>query len=493
MATPAMTHLLERREAAQNEFTEFAAPILEENRELTEDEDTRRKELRKNVKKIDQRIADLEEDERAAAEFTEARSRILGADVDQADDTHVVVSNIHEARTYGEDSPNSYYLDLGRSVLPGTPGYAGAMERLHRHAQEVAGEMRDSNSPEGKRARRTIGEWARRDATNRAAVQESVDRAANFRVPETRQGMDTTSSSGGSFVTPQYFVSEYAPYRQYGRQFADASHKMPLPDYGVTIYLPYISNAAAVSAQTLNNEGIAETDPNAGYKSVNLTTNAGQVTVSQQLLDRAGPNFAYDSMIFDQLARAYALTLDVYVATQALANATSVTTSASAGWQALAQKIAGGKSNIEDTAGTVMPATHIWFQPSTFNYMLAQIDASGGSNRPGAVPTYAGPFNAWAAGDPSGAAEGDTGYRMFGLPIFTDANVPQDSSSHNQVVVTNQNEIWFWEGQMVNRAVPQTYAQNLSVLLQTYAYVGCITRYSAAVQTISGSALNVTF
>ena len=338
-----------------------------------------------------------------------------------------------------------------------------------------------------------MAEWSRRDATNRASVQENVDRAANFRAPETRQGMDTTSSSGGSFVTPQYFVSQYAAYRQFGRQYADASHKMPLPDYGVTIYLPYVSNAAAVSAQTLNNEGVAETDPAAGYKSVNLTTNAGQVTVSQQLLDRAGPNFAYDAMIFDQLARAYALTLDVYVATQSLANANSVTTSATTGWQAQAQKIAGGKSNIEDTAGTVMPATHIWYQPSTWNFMLAAIDASGGSNRPGAVPSYAGPFNAWAAGDPTGAAEGDTGYRFFGLPIFTDANVPKDGSSNNQVVVTNQSEIWFWEGQLVNRAVPQTFAQNLSVLLQTYAYVGCITRYSNAVQTISGSALNVTF
>jgi hypothetical protein len=30
-------------------------------------------------------------------------------------------------------------------------------------------------------------------------------------------------------------------------------------------------------------------------------------------------------------------------------------------------------------------------------------------------------------------------------------------------------------------------------LLQVYAYVGCIVRYSPAVQTISGSSLNVTF
>ena len=497
MASATLARLIEEREKAAKALEDFASPIIADKREMTEEEEAQRKDLRKTLKKIDTRMSEVEEDEKRDAEFVSARSRHLG---DSAQDTPSDTKTIpvgdgvkSEARTYGEDSPNSYYLDLCRSALPGSPGAAGAVERLNRHAVEVAGEIRDPRSEEGKRARRVVAEWSRRDGGNRAETQERIDRAATFVLSESRSGMDTTASSGGSFVTPQYFVSQYAPYRQFGRQFADAAHKMPLPDYGVTIFLPAVTNAAGVASQALNNEGITETDPNASYKSVNLTTNAGQVTVSQQLLDRAGPNFAYDQMVFDQLTRAYNLTLDVYIATQALANANSVTTSATTGWQALSQKIAGAKSNIEDTAGTVMPATHIWFQPSTWNFMQAQIDASGGSNRPGAVPTYAGPYNAWAAGDPTNAAEGDTGFRYFGLPVFTDANIPSDASSHNQIVVANQDEIWYWEGSLVNRAVPQTFAQNLSVLLQVYAYVGAIVRYPNAVQSVSGSALNVTF
>jgi hypothetical protein len=487
MASETLKTLLERRDTAYTSFQEFAAPIVAEERDMTEDEETQHKSLRKTVKTLDKRIKDLEEDERVAAEAAEARTRILGADTP----TVYVTS---EPRTYGEDSPNSYFADRAWGSSPEFPQHDEARRRLATYAAEIAAEMRDPNSKEGRRARKQIQESLRAGNTSRAAVNDSIDRAANFTQAEVRSGMDTTASSGGSFVTPQYFVSDYAPYRQYGRVFADQAHKMSLPDYGMTIYVPHITAAAAVSAQAGQNQGIAETDPTAAYLSVALTTNAGQVTVSQQLLDRAGPNFAFDKMVFDQLNRAYNLTLDTYVLTQAIANATSVSNSYSSfAWQTFLQKIAGGKANIQDTAGTVLPASHIFAQPSTWEWITAQIDASGGSNRPGAVPSYAGPYNAFAAGDPSLLAEGNTGYRVLGLPVYEDANIPVDGSAHNQVLVTSMDEVWFWEGDLVTRAVPQTFAQNLSVLLQVYAYVGCIVRYSPAVQTISGSSLNVTF
>ena len=148
MASPTMTRLLEEREVAAKSFEDFAAPILEEKRDMTPKTRTRsRKDLRKTVKKIDERIKEVEEDETRDVEFQAARSRVLANDTD-TDETPTVHVN-KEPRTYGEDSPNSYYLDLCRSVLPGTPGFAGAMERLHRHAQEVAGEMRDSQLRRG--------------------------------------------------------------------------------------------------------------------------------------------------------------------------------------------------------------------------------------------------------------------------------------------------------------------------------------------------------
>jgi hypothetical protein len=49
-------------------------------------------------------------------------------------------------------------------------------------------------------------------------------------------------------------------------------------------------------------------------------------------------------------------------------------------------------------------------------------------------------------------------------------------------------EVWVWEGDLVPRTVPQTYANNLSILLQLYSYVTCIVRYPKAVQSIQGAA-----
>ena len=426
------------------------------------------------VEAIDARILEVDAEEQRNAKLDEVRAR-LNEGVEVSDSLKVVA----EPRTYGEDSPNSYFADLVRSSSMQWKDHSGAVQRLQQHSIEVAVEM-ERGSEEGKRAKRKLTE-AHRSETG------SETRAA-LKAMETRAGMDTTSGSGGSFVTPQYFESDYAPYRQFGRQFADAANKQPLPEYGMTLYLPQVSGPAGVSAQASQNTGITETDPTAGYLSTGLTTNAGQVTISQQLLDRAGPNFQFDKMIFDQLTRAYNLTIDAFVLTQALANAGTISYTGSFANQTFLSKVAGAKAATQDTAGTVMPADHIFMNVDLWEWLTAQVDSYG---RPIVSPDYAGAMNAIAAGasgTPNPAAEGDTGYKLLGLPVFEDQNIPKTSSYYN-VVVAHMPEVWFWEGDLVPRVIPQTYAQNLSVLLQVYAYAGVIVRYPKAVQTINGAAL----
>ena len=188
--------------------------------------------------------------------------------------------------------------------------------------------------------------------------------------------MSAGASSGGSFVTPVYFVSEYAPYRLPGRAFIDQCNTQPLPDYGMTVYLPQVQSDAAVATQesapgTNENAAVTETDPTAGYLSANLITKAGQVTVSQQLLDRAGPNFAFDRLVFDQLTRDYNAAADTYVLTQALSTAAStayngsafVLTSGTETAGSFYQKIAGAKAAIRTTSGTIMDPTHLFLEP----------------------------------------------------------------------------------------------------------------------------------
>lgn len=471
--------LEEQRVAADKAFEDYASPLISENRALTDEENTKLEELRSRRNEITGRIAEIEKDAAILSEVIEARKNKGTAQAS------ITVNS--EPRTYGPGSDRSYFLDLCRAASPGIAGYDDAVLHLNKHAREVAGEMRDPKSKEGKRARRVIANTNRSEDSRQA--RNAVDRAAHFAEGiELRTGMDTTSASGGSFVTPQYFVSKYAPYRQFNRVFADAANKMPLPDYGMTIYLPQVTAAAGIAAQVSQNSGIQETDPTAAYLSTNLTTNAGQVTVSQQLLDRAGPNFQFDVMVFDQLQRAYDSTLDTYVLTQALANAGTVTytTPALTGSASLFSLIGKAKAATVDAAGVVLPATHCFMQPVNFEWSAAQVDSQ---NRPLWVPSYAGAFNAAAAGSAGKPiADGDTGYRIGGLPVFEDGNIPLHSTN-NQAIVADMAEVWYWEGDLVNRTVPQTVAQNLSVLLQAYAYVGCIVRYPLAVQALQGAGL----
>jgi HK97 family phage major capsid protein len=473
--------VFERRDAAEAEYETYLTELVAPGHVPTAEEETKLGELRSRKEEFDARVIQINKDAEDATAVEEARKRLGTAAVD----VHVT----KEPRTYGPESKHSYFMDVIRASTPSMPGYQEAVGRLNQHAKEVAGEMRDPNSAEGKRAARSLRDMHRTDAGPREP-DNAVDRAMHYGEQELRAGLDTTAASGGSFVTPQYFVAQYAPFRQFGRVFADQANKMPLPDYGMTIYIPAVSAAAGVAAQANQNSGIDEVDPTAGYLQTALTTNAGQVTVSQQLLDRAGPNFAFDTMVFDQLQRAYNLCLDQYILTTALANAGTVAPTAStiAGTGGLYSFIGKAKAAMVDASGVVLPATHLFFTPIYWEWVASQIDsATPGVGRALIVPDYAGAFNALAAGsDGVPIAEGNTGFKMHGLPVFEDGNIPT-ASTYNQVIVAHMPEVWFWEGDLVSRVIPQTYAQNLSVLLQVYAYVGSIVRYPKAVQSITSA------
>ena len=276
----------------------------------------------------------------------------------------------------------------------------------------------------------------------------------------------------------------------------------------MTIYIPAVQSDANVALQetapgTGEGNAVTETDPTTGYLSANLQTEAGQVTISQQLLDRAGPNFAFDQLIFDQLTRDYNRSADQFVLTAALAGAGTVSYNASA-WaltypwqsgsgsqgQSFYDKVASAKSKIRTGAGVFMDPTHLFVRPERLELMEAATDTLG---RPLLTPGYANPYNAAVAGNESGATgyEGDTGYKITGLPIFHDFNIPAINTTGDQAIVGALSEVYVWESQLVPRVIPQTYAQNLQVLLQVYAYLAVIPRYPTALQAINGSAMQL--
>ena len=475
----ALKSLLEQRDTAKTDYDYVAAVYRQaaEAGDLPDGYEAAYVEHRGRVEKIDARIIEVNDEEKRQAAVDEARARILLAPGDG-----VVRS---EPRTYGPENPqNSFWADFVRSGWSGDPHCRDAVERQQKHAVEVT---RDAiNDPKMRERVILSGREAMRADPTAASrfVNEVRARAMEVRA------MTTGSGSGGSFVTPQYMVDEWAAFRQFGREFADITHKNDLPDYGMTIYLPHVTAAAGVATQATQNTGITETDPTAGYLSSGLNTTAGQVTVSQQLLDRAGPGIQFDRIVFTQLNRAYALKYDTVVLTAALANAGTVTNSATGTTgvdvvTSLYSDVAHAIANMADTAGTVLSPSHIVMTALLWHWLQSQVDTKGHTLL---TPEYAGAFQAIAAtiGKENVVPEGDTGFMVQSLPVVKDSNVPV-ASSHSKIVVVDSSEVWTWEGPLVPRTIPQTYAQNLSVLLQVYSYNATIVRYQKAVQSISGA------
>lgn len=485
--------LAEQRKAAQDAYDAFINPIIEVGEALTEEQETRKAELRAPIDLLDATIAEVRSDEKNIAKIEAERRGIAGAN---AAANHI---EVRESTTYGKGSENSYYMDLAY-VAHGVahPMYEEARTRLAAASHEAAVEMVSNPSLEKReRIRNLVREEKRqgskdnvRDALKRFEALGQTGRS------EVRSGMDTTSGSGGSFATPVYFIGEYAPYRSAGRAFADACNKQELPAYGMTVYLPHVTGPAGVASQSAQNTAVQETDPTAGYLSSNLTTLAGEVTVSQQLLDRAGPGFPFDKMVFDQLNRAYNPQLDNVVLTAALANAGTIAYTDSTGFHLSAanaaggfySKVSGGKSAIRKGAGVFMSPSHLFLDPARWEFISAWGD---GQARPVVVPDYAGPFNAVAGGSENGdlSIEGNTGYRLNGLPVYTDANIPTPTVGADQALVVAAEEVYYWEGTPVTRALPQTLGNQLSVILQQYSYVAVIPRYTGAVQSIQGTGM----
>jgi len=506
----ALTTLVEERDRLSAELDSLVSR-LEHSQEMSPEDEARSSELIASIDEVDRRIAEENDRARRAEQLAEARKR-AGLVVRDSDSVRVE----NEPMVYGDDSQFSYWFDMTALALQGHPMQDDARQRMAKWSQQVGAHIRDKTK---------LGRSAAKQIRTAVRTKEAADRMINnMRAavelgPEVEvRAMTTGQGSGGSFVTPAYFVSEYAPYREYGRAFADATNRQPLPDYGMVIYLPNVVSPAGVQPQgestgnstggipTETGEGtlVNETDPTAGYLAAGLQTMTGQVTVSQQVLDRAGPNFSFDKLIFDQLNRDYAPKVDTFVLNTVLATAGQNVWSGNNGvFELIASTLPGSggflgqvtkaKATIRTTEGTVLNPTHLFMVPQRWEFIAAWADSQG---RPVVVPDYAGPWNAIAAGSQTGdeGVEGRTGYRFAGLPVFADANIPTPATGADQAIVADMAEVYFWEGALVPRVIPQTYAQNLQTLIQIYSYVACLVRYPKCVQSISGTGMsNITY
>jgi hypothetical protein len=501
--------LVTRRDTAEAEFRKIVDGLRQESgedRDPDEKETARCGELRVEIDSTDEDLTEVrkemkiirrrikEEKARAADAQLIAESREHIRSVDSIADVTVTQGDrpIYGVAPDGERSPNSFYMDLSlrcKALFSGDFDH-GASKRLTEWAHQVECEYAQRSAfgrAAGKQLRETIRSEDQSATAARMAEFEARGRTAIELQPELRAtaiGTDggasaTAPGEGSAFVTPVFEVGKYAPYREFGRAFADACQKEQLPPYGMYVYIPHVTGGSEVTAVTesAGSTTIADLAPTAGYLSGALKTFAGQVVVSQQLLDRAGPNFAFDRLIFDQMMRNYALNFDTYVLEAALESAKVNNWKGNAGKFVLMEvakegeakaggfygQVAKSKADIRTLAGTVLNPTHLFVRPTRFEYMSAVGDTTG---RPLLVPGYAGQFNAAAAGSASGneGIEGDTGYKFVGLPVFTDQNIPdQGTTTNDQALVGCLDETWVFEGAITPRTIPQTKANTLQV------------------------------
>jgi hypothetical protein len=507
----------EKRSHAVKELDELRAALKQddgEDRDLTPEEEQRSDaliaqldEADKELDGLDKRVKEESKREKRAKRIAEARDLVKSADTGG-----IGRLDVKEPMVYGEGSPYSYIADLcRRSWMNNTGSDGGATDRLIEWSHQVEREYAQ-RSEFGKKAELQLRETDRELGVS--AVQKRMkDYEARGRTSladkphdmEVRTGIATgggatASASGGggaAFVTPAFFVAQYAPYRETGRAFIDQCNMQPLPEYGMEVYMPAVEGPAEVAAQT-EGSGVAEKVPTAGYLSGALKTEAGQVIVSQQLLDRAGPNFAFDKLIFDQLNRDYDPRVDKYILTEVLSAPIVQNWAGSSEEFVLLEKekagglygqIAKAKGQIRSTEGTILNPTHCFMAATRWEQIAAWSDTQ---SRPLVVPGYGAPFNAAGAGNSQGdeGIEGDTGYRMVGLPVFADQNIPAFGTySSDQVIIGDLAEVYVYEGNKVPRVIPQTYANNLQTLLQLYAYITTIIRYPKGICAIRGTAL----
>jgi hypothetical protein len=486
---------------------DLVATVEHRGGDLTATDQSKAEKLLEKRKALAKRIEEETDRSTRQGMLNEARRQ---AGLTAVSDASASMAVLSEPRTYGVGSPNSYYADLYYTNRSSHPSQEMALRRQDEWAHQVEVEIAD-DSQFGRRAAKQFREHFREahGADWRAFLTEARSRGRvgladkgtgmESRALTTGGGASASSSGGGiaAFVTPIFTESDYVPYREFGRSFANECTKRPLPDSGMAIYTPQVTSAAAVSTSYTEGSGVTESDPGQGYISAGLIIVAGEVTTSQAVLDRTGPNFEYDVVIWDQLSRDYTQKFDVYVLTQALTNATSqsytgtfkVTATSNVG--GLYGQVAQAKATIRTTAGTVLNPNRVIMDPVRWEALAGWADSTG---RPIIVPNYAGQFNAVGAGSATGdvGVEGPTGYRFAGLPAITDHNIPTTGGTLNQdqVIVADTTQTWVYEGDQIHRVLPQTLGGNLQVIFQQYSYAAVIQRYTPAVVKINGSAMS---
>lgn len=455
-------------------------------RSWTPEEEAELADAEKRFEQVSKAYKTAKKDEERAEDEAKQRAAKLGA-AGEIDVRDGIVHVGNEPLTYSKANPqNSFYRDLLYSAMPQSPAFDGARARLMAHHKEISTVAEYNGrgvnaTTEGRAALNVVGEIRRR-------VSGREQRAVS-----------TASTSMGDFAPPLYFLTEYAPYRDYGRTLISQLKSHPMPETGMTFNVPRVTTPTEAAQQTSQNTFSTTRTMVSTYDTGTLATIIDNLKVSQQYLDRVGPGIGGDQIVHDDQTRQVNRQLNIFAWNKLLTKIKSTseyvvysTTAFNA--QIYNQKVHKGEAAISKLEGTVAYPTHLFTTIDLWETVEGSYDSS---NRPYVVPQGVA-FNPLAVGDNAGVPEGYTGFHFAGLPAFKDqamfvswkttSSASSGTATCHPTMVGALDIGAFWlEGAPVVRVLPQPYAATLTVLIQEFVYCALIVVYPGAFQVIVGT------
>jgi HK97 family phage major capsid protein len=441
-----LDQLVEERATISETQTGLVTRAADEERDLTETEDTNLKDLATRAEELDSRIAELR-----AVQVANLEAAKLRAEVASTDDTEVrAVGNvtvINEPLTYAQENRNtSFFADMYASQT----GDIDATDRIRRHRQEMAVEYRDG------------------------AV-------ANF----------------SALVVPQYLTELAAELARAGKPFANECTKLPLPQDGMSITISRITTGASAAAQT-ENGAVSETDIDDTSLVCDVKTIASGQQVSRQAIERGS---GVDTLIAADMAGAMAVTLEDQILNGSgsgvnLLGLTNVSGTNAITYTDGSPTVAELWPKLQDAiqqvnANRFLGADLIVMHPRRLGFLNSALD---GQSRPIILPQSNVPQNAMGTGPAAGY--GNTGVQIAGIPVVTSGKVTTSSGSggnEDEIYVLRRSDMLLFEdaNQPAFIRMEETAGMSLTLSYVSYAYYAASmgSRYPASVSVISGTGL----
>jgi hypothetical protein len=398
-----------------------------------------------------------------------------------------------EPRKYSLESPYSWYADVASRAENGNQAPA-AILRMTEYERELGWHMAHGTR-EGRRAEDILR------VLDRTPNAEQHERRHAQRVRELR-GFGTDGGikaealgEAAAVVSPAFLLDQWAPFRGAARSFTDQCLKVPLPSYGMKVYVPYFSATDEVTEQT-EGGAVAEADPTTALEaSPTVATITGQIAYSQQLRDRGGSGGgSMDVIIGKQLQQQLDERVDKYVLARVIEQGNAVAGKSSYTTKGLYEDVAKGREKIVDTAGTRLRPTHLFTTSDLYAYATDQVDSS---ERPILQPQFIPGFPLAADADSHDEDNQIPAWARFtgtvlpaGLLWFTDDNIPTvGTTAQTQLLVSSPGDaVIVMEDPPILTPFVETKANELKVILNLRSYVAVVTRHSAGTSVISGNA-----